>query len=86
MSVPQIFTKTATAYVNKFKKDPEAMAVSYACLAAGYCIAYSGLILAIHELEKKENELNEMRFSIEKHNAYVDGYSDALKYCTKSNN
>lgn len=78
MSISQIVEKATTSYVNRFKQYPERMAISYACIAVGYCIAYSGLILAIKELEKQDRELSDLRISIAIHNAYIEGVYDTL--------
>lgn len=79
MSVSKILKNAATKHVDKFKKDPEGMAVSYAFLGTSAFIACIGLFIATRELEKKENEIINLEFAIAKHNAYMDGICDASK-------
>lgn len=79
MSVKQSIKKFGENYIEKFRKDPEAMAYSYAWLAAGYVFCYAGLILAVRELDKKEAQLAEITLLIEKHNAYLDGWNDSYR-------
>ena len=77
MQVSQIVKKVTESYIDKFKKDPEAMAWSYAWLAAAWGLSYAGLILAIKELDQRDRQLADIISTIDRYNAYIDGMNDA---------
>lgn len=79
MSVSNFLKKKSTKYMDCFKKNPEKMAVSYAFILGGYCVAMVDLIMAIREIKRQKNILNNMEFALAKCGAYIEGLCDAYK-------
>ena len=86
MQVSQIVKKAYESHIEKFRSNPEGMAASYICLALAWGISYAGLIIAIKELDKKENQLIDVIISYEKQQSYLTGLSDAYNSFEKTNN